>query len=207
MQDAKQSPRAQSRKVEEADAESFPASDPPAWTATRTGGPEGDAAKSARKEDGGGGGEARCEAIALYGCKDDAQRAADALLKAGFASVEIGPPRRAGVLSAGIGPVRHRSSAAPEPLLSAALGALAGGVIGVLGGAGSGRMLTLLGAGGVVGALAARRGSDGAAGMDWPRAGACLVRVKIESAEDERRILLVAERSGARGLHLRWRAA
>src|SRR5688572_19009982 len=88
--------------VEQAVADSFPASDPPAWTAARAGKPEPQAGKDARKLD-----EQspprHCEALGLFASEVGAQAAAAALLAAGFNAVDIGPPRRQGNLEAGIG--------------------------------------------------------------------------------------------------------
>jgi hypothetical protein len=88
-----------------------------------------------------------------------------------------------------------------EILFGAGLGALAAGFAAALGGASRARLLALLAAGGTLGALAGRRGafspeSDGAGRIS-------VVRVALNSVEDERLALLVAQECRARGLYVR----
>ncbi|MCW5771154.1 MAG: hypothetical protein KIT16_05915 [Rhodospirillaceae bacterium] len=202
MEREKPNARAEERKVTEADTDSFPASDPPAWTAARSGGPEPNEQKAARHAESGNGRERRCEAIALFAQKADADRAADALLTAGFAQVDVGPPRCHGDLSKGIGTPDEPGR---DPLACAAAGAVALGLVAALIGGRRGTALALAGTGGLAAAIAApSRRRKVAAGAEWPEAGACLLRVRVDSAEDERRALLVAQSHGARAIHVRW---
>lgn len=191
--------------VEQANDDSFPASDPPAWNSARAGRPEGQAQKESRRDD-----QRptlpRCEAIALFAGQAQAHAAADELLAAGLASVHVGPPRQHGNLAAGLGAVNRRDHDALTALC-AGVGVAAA----ILGGAFVGRRPSFFaaGAGALLGAVAGYgagpRLQSRNAGVDgWPSEGACLLRVEVKSAEDERRVLLTAEKHGARSLRLQW---
>jgi hypothetical protein len=203
MQDDEKPGRARSNEaVDKTGAESFPASDPPAWTTTRAGKPESDAAKNARTL------EAQsppqhCEALGLFASEAGAQAAADALLAAGFNMVDIGPPRRHGNLEAGIGPARKNGSVGLYP----ALGALAAGALAALFAPRGTRSLIAAAAGGAVGAVSARAAANFAekqAAEDcWPQ-NCWLLRVHLKSPEDQERALTIIERQGAQKMHVSW---
>jgi len=191
--------------VEQANDDSFPASDPPAWNSARAGRPEGSAQKEARRDDGRPSAP-RCEAIALFVGEAQAHAAADELLAAGLASADVGPPRQYGNLAAGLG-AASRGDHDALTVLCGAVGAAAA----VIGGALAGRRPSLFaaGAGALLGAIAGCGAAPGmkrrgAATDGWPSEGACLLRVEVKSAEDERRVLLTAEKHGARSLRLQW---
>lgn len=191
--------------VEKAVEASFPASDPPAWTAARAGKPESARAKSARKDDQPSPPE-HCEALGLFASVAGAQAAAEALLASGFNLVDIGPPRWYGNLGAGIGgpvPVNKAESVGA----CAALGALAAGAVAALFGPRSARGLFAMAAGGAVGALsahtAARLAQKRVTEQGWPEGGVVLC-VRLKSPQDQERALSIIERQGAQKLHVSW---
>jgi hypothetical protein len=191
--------------VEEAAAQSFPASDSPAWTATRAGEPEQPADKEARRaaelaarRDG--------EAIGLFRSDLEAQPAADALLASGFNSVDLGPPRARGNLVAGVGE-RAPAANASSLGLCAALGALTAGAVAALLMPRGSRYVLAAAAGGAVGAAsahaAARATRNSAVAPGWPPNGV-LVRVRFKTADEQKRALSVLEAHGAAKLHVSW---
>jgi hypothetical protein len=202
MQDEKPG-RAQD-PVEEAAAQSFPASDPPAWTATRAGEPEQPADKEARRaaelaarRD--------CEAAGFFRSDSEAQRAADALLGCGFNSVDIGPPRARGNLAGGVGE-RTLSANASSLGLCAALGALAAGAVAALLLPRGMRHVLAAAAGGAVGAASvyvAQATRNSAAAPGWPPNGV-LVRVRFKTTDEQQRALSILEAQGAAKLHVGW---
>jgi hypothetical protein len=187
--------------VEEAADGSFPASDPPAWTATRSGKPESPAAKDARKL-----GEQsppeHCEAVGLFASETAARAGADALLAAGFNMVDLGPPRRHGSLEAGIGGAADKDGSLG---LCAALGALAGGALAALFAPRGTRYLIAAAAGGAAGAVSARAAASLAQkrGTGWPQNG-WLLRVKLKSPKDQENALAIIEGQGAQKMHVSW---
>jgi len=198
-------PAAAKDPVDEASGGSFPASDPPPWTATRAGEPESAEDKAARAA-----AERtpplRCEAIALFASEASAQAAADALLCSGFNLVEIGPPHTPGNLAAGIG-ARLTAERAQALGRYAALGALTAGAVAALLMPRGARFLLAAAAGGAVGAIAARTAGHVAErrGIEpgWPRTG-MLLRVKLTTAEDRKRALAIIEDLGALKIHMSW---
>ncbi len=202
MHDHEKPGRAQDR-VEEAGGESFPASDPPAWTAARAGKPEPQAGKEARRAEDASAPQ-HCELTGLFRSAAAARPAADALLNAGFNLVDLGPPQRHGDLGAGIG---ARAGSRGSLGVCAALGALAAGAVAALLLPRGTRNVMLAAAGGAVGAASAHAG---AAMMERRRADptwpphAVLLRVKLKSPADQKRALAILEAQGACKLHVSW---
>jgi hypothetical protein len=194
-------------RVEEAGGQSFPASDPPAWTAARAGKPETAAAREARRGDDPP--PTICEAVGLFRSEAEAAAAADALLASGFNLVDTGPPRRRGNLGAGIG-TRAAAERARSMGIYAALGALAAGTVAALFAPRAARHVVAAAAGGAIGAASAHAAAafaqrnDGEA--DWPPRGV-LLRVKLKTQEDQKRAFALLEGRGACKLQLSWRQA
>ncbi len=187
--------------VAEAGGDSFPASDPPAWTSTRAGKPEGRANKEARRAEDTSPPQ-HCEVIGLFRSESEAQSAADALLTSGFNVVDIGPPQRHGDLGAGIG---ARAGQARPTGFCAAIGALAAGAAASLFLPKSARNVIVAAAGGAIGAASAHAMAQmmrrRAAGPAW-RPGAALLRVGLSSPADQTRALAILEAQGACELHV-----
>jgi hypothetical protein len=192
--------------VEEASGQSFPASDPPAWTAARAGKPEGQAGREARHTEDKSP-PRHCEVIGLLRSDSEAKQAADALLASGFNLVDIGPPRRHGDLGAGIGaPVSANEASSIG--LCAGLGALAAGAFAALFLPRSARHVMVAAAGGAVGAASAhavaRMRQARAAEPGWPP-NAVLLRVRLKSPDDQKRALAILDAQGACKLQVSWR--
>ncbi len=191
--------------VEEAGGASFPASDPPAWTAARAGLPRSVEAPGALGQ-AGAAPPLHCEAVGLFASEPAAQAVAEALLGSGFNMVDIGPPRSRGNLGAGIGG-RTPVNVAESIGFYAALGALAAGAVAALFMPRGARRLFAAAAGGAVGALSARTAArfaqhQGVEG-EWPQDGT-LLRVKVKTAEDQKRALAIIEGHGALKAHISW---
>lgn len=188
--------------VDEAGGGSFPASDPPAWTATRSGTPEGEASKAARRNEDSAP-PRHCEVIGLFRSPSAAHPAADALLSAGFNRVDMGPPLRFGDLAAGIG---AGSGQAKSIGIFAAFGAVAAAAVAALVLPRGARNLIMAAAGGAIGAAsshAARLALPRAADPTWPR-NAVLLCVKLKSPADQPRAFEILESQGACKLHVNW---
>lgn len=192
--------------VDEASGGSFPASDPPAWTAARSGRPARQGTSEARLADAGPS-YGHCDVVGLFRSNAEAAPAADALLSSGFNLVDIGPPRRHGNLDAGIGrPLSTRGSVA----LNAALGAVAATAIAALLMPRGTRHVAAAAIGGTVGAISSRAAArviqqrDEA--RDWPP-NAALLRVHVKSQDDEKRALAILEVHGACKVHMNWQRA
>lgn len=191
--------------VEEAAAQSFPASDPPAWTAARAGKPRlpGEVRGGAETKP-----PLHCEAIGLFRGEAAAQAAADALLASGFNRVDIGPPRLPGDLGAGLG-----AKIPPTTLravgFSALLGALMAGTAAALVAPRGVRHVVAAAAGGAVGALSAHTATLFAGRSvpgDWPKS-ATLLRVRLKTPADQKRALEIIEGQGAVRADLNWSQA
>ena len=193
-------------------AGSFPASDPPAWTATRAGPPEGGAERSARQA-GAKAPPPRCEAIAAFAAERQAQVAADALLAAGFNAAEIKPSRASATLAAELGLPRSVGRGAVIGVC-AAIGGVAAAIAAALIARPSSRSTARARAvsvaaggvfGGLAGAIAAPRVCPDIADLTDGRGGdAWLLCFELKSADDERRALLALQENGARMLQVRW---
>jgi hypothetical protein len=189
--------------VEEAGGDSFPASDPPAWTAARAGKPERQAAREARRAEQASE-PGQWEMAGLFRAAAEAKPAADALLASGFNCVDMGPPRRHGNFGAGLGaPVRDAHS--PSLGVCAALGALAAAAVAALLLPRGARYVAAAAAGGAIGAAsahaAARATRQRVAEPGWP-ANAVLLRVKLKTPDEQTRALSILEAQGACEFHV-----
>ncbi len=186
--------------VDEAGGGSFPASDPPAWTATRSGKPEDQASKEARRNEDTAPPN-HCEVIGLFRSPAAAQPAAAALLSAGFNRVDIGPPLRAGDLAAGLG---ARTGQLKSIGMFAAFGAAVAASVAALVLPRNARNVIMAAAGGAVGAAsthAARLARPRVQDPAWPR-NAVLLCVKLKSPADRQRAFEILESQGACKLHV-----